>query len=129
MKSFGKLGQMVIEFKCTSFDSRLLTAPDGARILNISKGGAYQLIQQKKIPSVRFNSYVRVRKTSTNWPPNAQSRYSASLRRNLNQFWTRSLSSFPLLSPPEAHISRICVHSQKWIGFEDGLISGNIQNP
>jgi excisionase family DNA binding protein len=59
-----------------SLDSRLLTAPDAARILNISKGGAYQLIQQRKMPSVRFNSNVRVRKTSTNWPPNAQSRYS-----------------------------------------------------
>ena len=44
-----------------SYDSRLLTAPEVARILNISKGAAYQLIQQRKIPSVRFNSNVRVR--------------------------------------------------------------------
>ena len=42
-------------------DTRLLTAPDVARILNISKGAAYQLIQQKKIPSVRINRNVRVR--------------------------------------------------------------------
>ena len=42
-------------------ESRLLTAPEVARILNISKGGAYSLIQQKIIRSVRFNSNVRVR--------------------------------------------------------------------
>ena len=45
-----------------SLESRLLTAPDIARILNISKGGAYQLIQQGKIPSVQFNRNVRVRR-------------------------------------------------------------------
>ncbi len=44
-----------------SLETRLLTAPDVARILNISKGAAYQLIQQRKIRSVRINSSVRVR--------------------------------------------------------------------
>ena len=44
-----------------SFGSRLLTAPDVARILNISKGAAYQLIQQGKIPSVRIGRSVRVK--------------------------------------------------------------------
>lgn len=44
-----------------SQESRLLTAPDIARILNISKANAYQLIQQRKIPSVRINRNVRVR--------------------------------------------------------------------
>ena len=42
-------------------DTRLLTAPDVARNLNISKGAAYQLNQQKKIRSVHINSSVRVR--------------------------------------------------------------------
>jgi excisionase family DNA binding protein len=44
-----------------SLDTRLLTAPDVARILNISKGAAYKLIQLKQIPSVRINRNVRVR--------------------------------------------------------------------
>jgi excisionase family DNA binding protein len=42
-------------------DTRLLTAPDVARILNISKGAAYKLIQLKQIPSIRINRNVRVR--------------------------------------------------------------------
>lgn len=41
--------------------TRLLTAPDVARILNISKGAAYRLIQLHQIPSVRINRSVRVR--------------------------------------------------------------------
>lgn len=45
-----------------SIEARLLTAPDVARILNISKGGAYRLIQQRKIRSVRINSSVRVKR-------------------------------------------------------------------
>ena len=49
------------EFREDSLDSRLLTAPDVARILNISKGAAYQFIQQGKIPSVRINNNVRER--------------------------------------------------------------------
>ena len=44
-----------------SLDTRLLTAPDVARILNISKGAAYKLIQLKEIPSIRINRNVRVR--------------------------------------------------------------------
>lgn len=52
--SINKLDKFLHEF-------RLLTAPDVARILNISKGAAYPLIQQKKIPSVRINRNVRVR--------------------------------------------------------------------
>ena len=44
-----------------SFETHLLTAPDVARILNISKGAAYRLIQIKQIPSVRINRNVRVR--------------------------------------------------------------------
>ncbi len=44
-----------------SLETRLLTAPDVARILNISKGAAYRLIQLKQIPSVRINRNVRVR--------------------------------------------------------------------
>jgi excisionase family DNA binding protein len=44
-----------------SLDTRLLTAPDVARILNISKGAAYQLIQQGKIRGIRINRNVRVR--------------------------------------------------------------------
>lgn len=44
-----------------SIETRLLTAPDVARILNISKGAAYKLIQLKQIPSVRINRNVRVR--------------------------------------------------------------------
>jgi excisionase family DNA binding protein len=45
-----------------SIETRLLTAPDVARILNISKGAAYKLIQQGRIPCVRFNRNVRVRR-------------------------------------------------------------------
>jgi excisionase family DNA binding protein len=44
-----------------SLDTRLLTAPDVARILNISKGAAYKLIQQGKIPSIRIIRNVRVK--------------------------------------------------------------------
>jgi excisionase family DNA binding protein len=44
-----------------SLDTRLLTAPDVARILNFSKGTVDQLIKQGKILSVRINSNVRVR--------------------------------------------------------------------
>ncbi len=44
-----------------SVETRLLTAPDVARILNISKGAAYKLIQMKQIPSIRINRSVRVR--------------------------------------------------------------------
>jgi excisionase family DNA binding protein len=44
-----------------SLDTCLLTAPDVARILNISKGAAYKLIQLKQIPSIRINRNVRVR--------------------------------------------------------------------
>ena len=44
-----------------SLDTRLLTAPDIARILNISKGAAYKLIQLNQIPSIRINQNVRVR--------------------------------------------------------------------
>ena len=44
-----------------SIETRLLTAPDVARILNISKGAAYKLIQLNQIPSVRINRNVRVR--------------------------------------------------------------------
>ena len=44
-----------------SFETHLLTAPDVARILNISKGAAYKLIQLKQIPSIRINRNVRVR--------------------------------------------------------------------
>ena len=45
-----------------SFESSLLTAPDVAKIFNISKGAAYQLIQQGKLPCVRINRNVRVRR-------------------------------------------------------------------
>lgn len=44
-----------------SVETRLLTAPDVARILKISKGAAYKLIQLKQIPSIRINRNVRVR--------------------------------------------------------------------
>jgi excisionase family DNA binding protein len=44
-----------------SIETRLLTAPDVARILNISKGSAYKLIQLNQIPSIRINRSVRVR--------------------------------------------------------------------
>ena len=44
-----------------SIETRLLTAPDVARILNISKGAAYKLIQLNQIPSIRINRSVRVR--------------------------------------------------------------------
>jgi hypothetical protein len=44
-----------------SLETRLLIAPDVARILNISKGAVDQLIKQGEILSVRINSYVRVR--------------------------------------------------------------------
>ncbi|UCD99709.1 MAG: helix-turn-helix domain-containing protein [Chloroflexota bacterium] len=44
-----------------SLDARLLTAPDIASILNISKGAAYLLTQQKKIPSVHIIRNVHVR--------------------------------------------------------------------
>jgi excisionase family DNA binding protein len=56
-----------------SIETRLLTAPDVARILNISKGAAYKLIQLKQIPSVRINRNVRVKQEdldefiSRNW--------------------------------------------------------------
>jgi excisionase family DNA binding protein len=42
-------------------ETRLLTAPDVARILKISKGAAYKLIQLNQIPSIRINRNVRVR--------------------------------------------------------------------
>jgi excisionase family DNA binding protein len=45
-----------------SHEIRLLTAPDVARILNISKGAAYKLIQLNQIPSVRINRNVRVKR-------------------------------------------------------------------
>jgi hypothetical protein len=38
--------------KSQAHNSRLLTATNPARILNISKAAAYQRIQQKEIPSV-----------------------------------------------------------------------------
>lgn len=44
-----------------SMDNRLLTAPDVARILSISKGAAYKLIQLNQIPSIRINRSIRVR--------------------------------------------------------------------
>lgn len=44
-----------------SLVTRLLTAPDVARILNISKGAAYKLIQLNQIPSIRINRSVRVK--------------------------------------------------------------------
>ena len=44
-----------------TLETRLLTAPDVARILNISKGAAYKLIQLNQIPSIRINRSVRVR--------------------------------------------------------------------
>jgi len=44
-----------------SIDTRLLTAPEVARILNVSKGAAYKLIQLKQIPSIRINRNVRVK--------------------------------------------------------------------
>ena len=44
-----------------SVETRLLTAPDVARILNISKGAAYKLIQLNQIPSIRINRSVRVK--------------------------------------------------------------------
>jgi excisionase family DNA binding protein len=44
-----------------SIETSLLTAPEVARILNISKGAAYKLIQLDQIPSVRINSSVRAR--------------------------------------------------------------------
>ena len=44
-----------------SVETRLLTEPDVARILNISKGTAYKLIQLKQIPSIRINRSVRVK--------------------------------------------------------------------
>ena len=49
------------EIEENSLEIRLLTAPDVARILNISKGAAYRLIKLGQIPSVRMNSSVRVR--------------------------------------------------------------------
>ena len=53
--------------------THLLTASNVARMLNISKGAAYQLIQQGNIPCVRINRSVRVRQEdldefiSKNW--------------------------------------------------------------
>ena len=44
-----------------SIETHLLTAPDVARILNISKCAAYKLIQLNQIPSIRINRNVRVR--------------------------------------------------------------------
>ena len=49
------------DFREGCIETRLLTAPDVARILNISKGAAYKLIQLKQIPSIRINRSVRVR--------------------------------------------------------------------
>ncbi len=64
-----------------SNESRLLTAPDVARVLNISKGAAYQLIQQMKIPCVRINRIIRVRrKVST---------YFSTLEASLQTFSLR----------------------------------------
>ena len=44
-----------------SIETSLLTAPDVARILSISKGAAYKLIQINQIPSIRINRSARVR--------------------------------------------------------------------
>lgn len=49
-----------------SVESRLLTAPDVARILNISKGAAYKLIQLNQIPSIRIIRSVRVKPEDLN---------------------------------------------------------------
>ena len=42
-----------------SFESRLLTAPDIARILNLNKGSGYKLIKLKEISSFRINRNVK----------------------------------------------------------------------
>jgi excisionase family DNA binding protein len=49
------------DFEEDTIETSLLTAPDVARILNISKGAAYQMIQQGKIHCIRINRNVRVR--------------------------------------------------------------------
>ena len=40
---------------------QLLKCTEVAQILNISKGAAYRLVQQGQIPSVKFNTTVRVK--------------------------------------------------------------------
>jgi len=40
---------------------RLLRVEDVAKILNISKAHAYNLIERKEVPSIRFGQSVRVR--------------------------------------------------------------------
>jgi predicted DNA-binding transcriptional regulator AlpA len=49
------------DFEEDTIETRLLTAPEVARILNISKGAAYKLIQLDQIPSIRINRSVEVR--------------------------------------------------------------------
>jgi len=39
----------------------LITAQDAAKIHNISKSAAFQLIQQRKLPCMRFSRNVSVR--------------------------------------------------------------------
>jgi excisionase family DNA binding protein len=46
-------------FEENSLETRLLTAPDVARVLNISKSKAYCLIQRGEIPSVRIGRSVK----------------------------------------------------------------------
>lgn len=54
------------DVKETSFESSLLTEPEVARILNISKANAYRLIQLGEIPSVSIGRSVRVREEDLN---------------------------------------------------------------
>ena len=42
-------------------ESSLLTAAEIARVLNVSKAKAYQLMESGEIPTVRFGRSVRVR--------------------------------------------------------------------
>ncbi len=51
---------------CSHDNVKLLRVADVAFILNISKSLAYRLVQKGLIPSIRFNSVVRIRSADLN---------------------------------------------------------------
>ena len=65
-KDTSKIISTSSEVEEDSVESRLLTAPDVARILNISKGAAYKLIQLNQLPSIRIIRSVRVKPEDLN---------------------------------------------------------------